>query len=151
MHNRGRSREMYREAVYEDVAGEIVQELERGDSAGDGRRRAARSASSSIRDSGSPNGQSTASRRSRSLDQLTALDRPILVGPSRKSYLTMAARRPSRARTGVGHRRGSCRQRPGGAHIVRVHGVREMADVVRVADRIRASEGAGQLLSRPKH
>ena len=26
-----------------------------------------------------------------------------------------------------------------GAHIVRVHGVREMADVVRVADRIRAA------------
>ena len=31
-----------------------------------------------------------------------------------------------------------------GAHIVRVHGVREMVDVVRVADRIRRQEVGGR-------
>ncbi len=35
----------------------------------------------------------------------------------------------------------------GGAHIVRVHAVREMADVVRVADRLRAAAHARHLSS----
>ena len=38
MHNRGRSRDMYREAVYDDVVGEIVAELETRDRPGRCRR-----------------------------------------------------------------------------------------------------------------
>ncbi len=140
MHTRGRSREMYREAAYADVAGEIVQELE----AAIGRATAAGVPPGAIV---VDPGLGFAKRAEHSfealahLDQLKALDRPILVGPSRKSYLTMA----------VGDRQAHEREWAtaaavsacvlGGAHIVRVHGVREMADVVRVADRIRASGG----------
>ena len=65
------------------------------------------------------------------------LDRPVLSGPSRKSFLKAA----------IGEREASDREWGTaaavsasvlfGAHIVRVHGVREMVDVVRVADRVR--------------
>jgi dihydropteroate synthase len=70
------------------------------------------------------------------LDAIAALDRPILSGPSRKSFLKEA----------IGDKEPDAREWGTaaavtasvllGAHIVRVHGVREMLDVVRVADRI---------------
>ena len=73
------------------------------------------------------------------LDRLAALDRPILVGPSSKSFLTAATgdRPPSERDWGTAA--AVTASVLGGAHIVRVHGVREMADVVRVADRLRAA------------
>ena len=65
---------------------------------------------------------------------------PILVGPSRKSFLTRADRRPRRpSERDWGTAAAVTASVLGGAHIVRVHGVREMADVVRVADRLRAA------------
>src|SRR4029450_4848405 len=71
------------------------------------------------------------------LDHLAVLDRPVLVGPSRKSYLKGAIRdRPAAARQWA-TAAAVAASVLAGAHIVRVHGVREMADVVRVADRIR--------------
>ena len=42
MHNRGRSREMYREAAYEDVMGEVVRGAGGGDAAGNRRRSSSR-------------------------------------------------------------------------------------------------------------
>ena len=70
---------------------------------------------------------------------LAALGRPLLVGPSRKSYLKAA----------IGDREAADRDWATaaavtaavllGAHIVRVHSVKEMADVVRTADAIRAA------------
>ena len=72
------------------------------------------------------------------LESLAALGRPLLVGPSRKSYLKAA----------IGDREAADRDWATaaavtasvllGAHIVRVHAVKEMADVVRTADAIRA-------------
>jgi dihydropteroate synthase len=141
MHNRGRSREMYREAVYHEVLGEVGAELE----SAIGRATAA----------GVPReavvidpGVGFAKRAEHSfevlahLDRLASLNRPILIGPSRKSFLKAA----------IGDRAASDREWAtaaavtasvlAGAHIVRVHGVREMVDAVRVADRIRAAHSA---------
>ena len=68
---------------------------------------------------------------------LAALGRPVLVGPSRKSFLAAAA----------GDAPAAARDWPtaaavtaavlSGAHIVRVHAVAEMVQVVRAADMIR--------------
>jgi dihydropteroate synthase len=68
------------------------------------------------------------------LDRLAALDRPILSGPSRKSFLKLALgdRLPQDREWGTAA--AVTASVLAGAHIVRVHGVREMVDVVRVAD-----------------
>ena len=138
MHNRGRSSEMYREAEYRDVATEVTGEL----------RAAIRRATDAgveldaiIVDPGlgfAKRAEHTYAALAR-LDALAALDRPILSGPSRKSFLTQAmGDRPPSARE-WGTAAAVTASILLGAHIVRVHGVREMADVVRVADRIRAA------------
>jgi dihydropteroate synthase len=137
MHNRGRSGEMYRYADYEDVPAEIVAELRlamaRGADAGVG-------LESIIVDPGlgfaKRAGHSYAALAH--LGMLAALDRPILSGPSRKSFLKEAIgdKPPSEREWGTAAAVAASVLL--GAHIVRVHGVAEMADVVRVADRLRA-------------
>lgn len=140
MHNRGRSREMYREATYQDVAGELAAEvraaMERAVQAGISRE-------SIIVDPG----LGFAKRAEHSytvlagLHRLRALDRPILCGASRKSFLTLATGTRPPAERDWGTAAAVAVSVQLGAHIVRVHAVKEMADVVRVADRIRrASE-----------
>jgi dihydropteroate synthase len=138
MHTRGRSKDMYREAVYTDVTSEIVSELE----AAIARATAAGVPLSAIV---VDPGLGFAKRAKHSfevlarLDRLTTLDRPILVGPSRKSYLEMAlGERPAEDRE-WGTAAAVAASVLAGAHIVRAHGVRAMADVVRVADRILSS------------
>jgi dihydropteroate synthase len=129
---------MYRDAQYVDVAREVATELE----AAIGRAtRAGVSRDSIVLDPG----LGFAKRAEHSYDalahlsSLAALDRPILSGPSRKSFLKGA----------IGERPPADREWATaaavaasvllGAHIVRVHAVRDMVDVVRVADRIRAA------------
>ncbi len=141
MHTRGRSRGMYDLAVYEDTAREITAELaqaiERAIRAGVAR-------DAIVVDPG----LGFAKRAEHSyealarLDTLTSLDRPILSGPSRKSFLKAALgeRDPSAREWGTAAAVTASVLL--GAHIVRVHGVREMVDVVRVADRIRAAAQA---------
>jgi dihydropteroate synthase len=142
MHNRGRSREMYREAAYDDVVGEIGRELEsaiaRATTAGIPRELVIVDPGFGFAKRAEHTWESLAG-----LGRLAELDRPILVGPSRKSFLTTGLT------PGTGDRPPSERDWGtaaavtasvlGGAHIVRVHGVREMADVVRVSDRLRAA------------
>ena len=141
MHNRGRSREMYREASYQDVAAEIVQELA---DAIDGAVSAGVRRDSIIVDPGlgfAKRAEHTYEALAH-LDSLRALDRPILSGPSRKSFLTLpiGTRAPSEREWGTAA--AVAASVLFGAHIVRVHAVKEMTDVVRVADRIRqASNG----------
>ena len=71
------------------------------------------------------------------LPELATLDRPILSGPSRKSFLKAALgeREPSQREWGTAAAVTTSVLL--GAHIIRVHGVREMVDVVRVAEAIR--------------
>jgi len=137
MHNRGRSREMYREAAYQDVTGEIILELETalGRAASRGVRREQIIVDPGLGFAKQADHSWTVLAE---LDRLAALDRPILIGPSRKSFLKAAiGDRPAAERewaTAAATAAGIL----GGAHIVRVHGVREMVDVARAADRVRA-------------
>ena len=144
MHTRGRSREMYRDAVYADVAGEVTDELaQRIQTAVD----AGVSRSRIIVDPG----LGFAKRAEHSyaalagLDRLAILDRPVLVGPSRKSFLAADDDLGPRARE-WGTAAAVTAAVLAGAHIVRVHRPREMSQVVHVADRLREarpSEPAG--------
>ena len=138
MHNRGRSSDMYRDAHYDDAVAEIGREL--GERLG-----AAIAAGISPERVVLDPGVGFAKRAEHSfevlagLESLAVLGRPLLVGPSRKSYLKAA----------IGDREAADRDWATaaavtasvllGAHIVRVHAVKEMADVVRTADAIRAA------------
>lgn len=133
MHNRGRSANMYEFAEYgdvvEDVGRELVARADAAIAAGVARERI-------VLDPGF----GFAKRASHSLEALARLAEfhqlgyPILSGPSRKSFLqTGLGERPPAGRT-WGTAAAVTASILAGAHIVRVHDVREMADVVRVAD-----------------
>ncbi len=136
MHMRGRPADMQVSAVYADVVGEVLREL------ADVVARAVRAGvqrEQIIVDPGigfakrAPHSLALLAR----LPELATLDRPLLVGPSRKSFLEAA----------VGARHTGARDWATagavaaavllGAHIVRVHAVAPMVDVVRVADALR--------------
>ena len=136
MHMRGRPRAMYEQASYQDVVADVRNDLAaaiaRATNAGVKRE-------SVILDPGfgfAKQAQHSFTLLAR-LTDLRPLDRPILSGPSRKSFLKMA----------IGERLPSDREWGtaaavtvsilNGAHIVRVHAVERMADVVRVADACR--------------
>ena len=72
-----------------------------------------------------------------------AVDRPVLSGPSRKSFLQAAIGEREPAGREWGTAAAIAASVLLGAHIVRVHGVREMVDVVRVADAIREAVPPG--------
>ena len=136
MHTRGRPQEMYAHADYGDVVGEVVTDLQRcvtrAQDLGVDRKQL-------IVDPG----LGFAKRAAQSMAALVGLDRlaelglPILIGPSRKSFLAAA----------TGPLQPDERDWPtaaavtaailGGAHIVRVHSVDKMIHVVRFADGVR--------------
>ena len=138
MHTRGRSSGMYDLAVYDDAAADVTREL--GEAIG----RAVAAGVSREAIIVDP-GFGFAKRAEHSyellarLDAVAALDRPILSGPSRKSFLRAALgdREPSAREWGTAA--AVTASVLNGAHIVRVHGVAAMVDVVRVADRIRGA------------
>ena len=137
MHTRGRSAAMYADAAYDDVLAEVTQEL--------------RLSMTTALAAGVPlerlivdPGVGFAKRASHSYGVLArlpelavALDRPVLVGPSRKSFMRAAlGDRPAPERD-WGTAAAVTAAVLAGAHIVRVHAVREMVQVVRVAEEIR--------------
>jgi dihydropteroate synthase len=137
VHSRGSSKTMYAEATYEDVVPEVVGEL--------------RASIATAMDAGVPlervivdPGVGFAKRPSHSyvvlarLPELAAaLGRPVLIGPSRKSFLQAAVGgRPALERD-WGTAAAITAAVLAGANIVRVHAVAEMAQVVRVAEEIR--------------
>ncbi|MGH9201354.1 MAG: dihydropteroate synthase, partial [Vicinamibacterales bacterium] len=71
------------------------------------------------------------------LDRFASLGRPVLVGPSRKSFLSLAAGAQPPQERDWATAAAVTTAALGGAHIVRVHRVAEMVEVVRVADAIR--------------
>jgi dihydropteroate synthase len=137
MHNRGRSREMYREAVYDNVVSEVTDELNgaivRAISAGVRR-------DAIIVDPGL--GFSKKAEHSYavlgSLPALRQLDRPILCGPSRKSFLTAAIGPKAPLQREWATAAAVTASVLLGAHLVRVHQVADMVDVIKVADRLLA-------------
>ena len=137
MHTRGRSRQMYEQAFYHDVIAEVLDELRESIafavSAGVAVERI-------IVDPGL--GFAKDARHSYEvlarLEAFAELDRPLLVGPSRKAFLA----KPLTAAPPPGERDWATAAAVAaavlaGAHIVRVHAVREMLQVVRVADEVR--------------
>jgi len=137
MHTRGRSQDMYKQAVYSEVVDEVLDEL--------------RESIAFACDAGIAKesllidpGLGFAKEPSHSyevlgrLDEFSDLGRPIVAGPSRKSFLL----RPLPKETSASERDWPTAAAVtaavlAGAHVVRVHAVREMARVVRVADEIR--------------
>jgi len=143
MHSRGSPRTMAAAATYDNLIEEVAGELRVGLTA------AVEAGVSADRVMVDP-GIGFAKRPSHSYGVLArlpelaaALDRPIVVGPSRKSFLAAAA----------GDRAGADRDWPtaaavtaavlAGAHIVRVHAVAEMVQVVRAAEEIRRHMAGG--------
>jgi len=138
MHTRGRSEEMYALATYDDVAAEIARELGECDAAA---RAAGIAAERIILDPGI--GFAKKAEHSfaaiAGLPELAKLGRPILSGPSRKSFLkTAVGDVPPRDRL-WGTAAAVTASILLGAHIVRVHDVRQMTQVARTADAIIAS------------
>jgi dihydropteroate synthase len=137
MHMRGRPKSMYAEAVYGDVVVDVAREL--GESL------------QHARDSGVPDaclivdpGIGFAKRPAHSYGVLarlpelaSALGRPVLVGPSRKSFLSGAVGNRPAIERDWGTAAAVTAAVLAGAHIVRVHAVPEMSQVVRVAEEIR--------------
>jgi dihydropteroate synthase len=141
MHTRGRSKGMYDLAVYENPAQDVAREL------GEAVERAVRAGVSRDAVILDP-GLGFAKRAEHSyevlarLDTVAALDRPILSGPSRKSFLKAALGEIDPSAREWGTAAAVTASVLLGAHIVRVHGITAMVDVVRVADRIRAAAAA---------
>lgn len=136
MHTRGRSDDMYQQAIYGDVTLDIARELQRSVERAIG---AGVDWSRLVLDPGL--GFAKRAEHSFSalagLPRLAALGRPLLVGPSRKSFLTAATGAQAAADRDWATAAAVTAAVLGGAHIVRVHRVAEMVQVVRVADAVR--------------
>jgi dihydropteroate synthase len=134
MHLRGDFETMHAKPAYGDVIGEVKAELQealrRGGEAGVPR-------SAMIVDPGIGFAKDAAHSLEalRRLEELSALDRPILVGPSRKSFIGKVLDLPAGQRL-MGTAAAVAASVFGGAHLVRVHDVREMVQVVRMCDAI---------------
>ena len=135
MHMRGRPTDMYAEAHYDDVVVEVMRHLQR---------RVERALGFGIgwdRLILDP-GLGFAKRPEHSFavlaatSRLAALGRPLLVGPSRKSFLTAATGPLPAADRDWATAAAVTAAVLGGAHIVRVHRVADLVPVVRVADAI---------------
>ena len=133
MHNRGRSTAMYEHATYADVVAEVSAELRaRADaaiSAGIARERIVLDPGIGFAKVAEHSLEALAN-----LDRFAALGFPLLSGPSRKSFLKAALGDVLPAERLWGTAAAVAASVMLGAHIVRVHDVREMVQVVRVAD-----------------
>jgi dihydropteroate synthase len=137
MHSRGRPKTMSEEAVYGDVVADVIHELQ------------ASIASATAADVSAERlivdpGVGFAKRPSHSYGVLArlpelaaALDRPVLVGPSRKSFMRDALGGRAAPDRDWGTAAAVTAAILNGAHIVRVHAVAEMVQVARVAEEIR--------------
>lgn len=138
MHTRGRPRDMYREAVYGDVVAEVsaelAQALGRAEAAGVSRSRTVLDPGLGFAKRAEHNWAILAG-----FSGFAALGRPLLVGPSRKSFLAAAAGGGEPGARDWSTAAAVTAAVLAGAHIVRVHGVAAMAQVVRAADAIRAA------------
>jgi dihydropteroate synthase len=136
-HMRGRSGDMHREASYHDVVAEVLDELREAVAFAT---RAGVAGDRIIVDPGlgfakeAPHSYQALAR----LDAFAELGRPVLVGPSRKSFLARPLGRPLAPNERDWATAAAVTAAVlAGAHVVRVHAVHEMAQVVRVADEIR--------------
>jgi dihydropteroate synthase len=134
MHLRGDFETMHAAPSYGDVMGEVVGELSQSLQAAAA---AGVPRDALIVDPGV--GFAKEARHSlevlRRLPELQSLDRPVLVGPSRKSFIGKVLGVPVEERL-LGTAAAVAASILGGAHIVRVHDVGEMMQVARLCDAI---------------
>jgi dihydropteroate synthase len=137
MHTRGRSKEMYKHAVYSEVVDEVLDELRESVAFAGG---AGIPKESILVDPGLGFAKEPAHSYEvlGRLGEFGDLGRPIVAGPSRKGFLT----KPLPGEVSSAERDWPTAAAVtaavlAGAHVVRVHAVREMTPVVRVADEIR--------------
>ena len=137
MHTRGRPKTMYSEAIYDDVIAEVRAELKASVAL-------AQEAGVAVDRILVDPGIGFAKRPEHSYGVLArvselaeALARPVLVGPSRKSFMRHALDARPAAERDWGTAAAVTAAVLAGAHIVRVHAVKEMVQVVRVAEEIR--------------
>jgi dihydropteroate synthase len=141
MHTRGRPKAMYEEALYTDLVSEVTLEL---------RDRMARATAAGVPierilvDPGL--GFAKQPRHSygvlaRLPEIAAALDRPVLVGPSRKSFLREAAGGRAAPDRDWATAAAVTSAVLSGAHIIRVHAVAEMVQVARAAEAVRRAQG----------
>ena len=137
MHTRGRSRDMYKQAVYHDVVSEVLDELRESVAfainAGVGRDRVIVDPGLGFAKEAAHSYEAVAR-----LHEFSDLGHALLAGPSRKMFLTRPLGHdvPPQARD-WGTAAAVAAAVFAGAHIVRVHAVREMVQVARVSDEIR--------------
>jgi dihydropteroate synthase len=141
MHTRGRSKDMYAGAEYRHVVQEVIAELEESIAIAE---RGGVDRASVIVDPGIGFAKRAAHSYgvlARLSELAVALDRPVLAGPSRKSFMRDALGDVPAPSRDWGTAAAVTAAVLGGAHIVRVHAVAEMAQVVRVAEAIRGWTG----------
>jgi dihydropteroate synthase len=137
MHMRGRSTDMYQHASYHDVVAEVLDELRESIAFATG---AGVAREAIVVDPGLGFAKEAAHSYEAlaRIHEFAELGRPIIAGPSRKSFLSKAlgAAVPAAGRD-WGTAAAVAAAVLAGIHIVRVHAVQQMAQVVRVADEIR--------------
>ena len=137
MHTRGRSHEMYQQASYHEVIDEVLDELRESVAFAAG---AGVAKECILVDPGlgfakeAPHSYEALAR----LAEFGELGRPVLVGPSRKSFLAraLAGNVPAGERDWATAAAVTAAVLAG-AHIVRVHAVAPLVQVVRITDEIR--------------
>lgn len=140
MHTRGRPRDMYAHADYGEVVAEVATDLQqavaRAEAAGIAR-------DCILLDPGLGFAKHAAQSLAvlAGLGRLAALGYPLLVGPSRKSFMAASSGLLSPEARDWPTAAAVTAAILAGAHIVRVHRVAEMVSVARVADAIRDASG----------
>ena len=135
-HSRGTPKDMAEKAVYHDLPAEVIAELRDGISAA---REAGIDPAHVLLDPGI--GFAKDAEQSievlRSLQELRTLGRPIVAGPSRKSFLKKLGAETEEERAGIGTGAAVAACAYAGAHIVRVHEVAQAVAILKVVDGIR--------------
>ncbi len=137
MHMRGRPKDMYEQASYHDVVDEVLDELRESiafaTGAGVARERILVDPGLGFAKEAAHSFEVVAR-----LHEFADLGRPLLVGPSRKSFLERGlGRHVPAAERDWATAAAVTAAVLAGAHVVRVHAVRDLIQVVRVADEIR--------------
>jgi dihydropteroate synthase len=136
MHTRGRSRDMYEQAQYHDVVDEVLDELRESlaFAVGAGVAREQMLVDPGL---GFAKDATHSFEVLARLAEFADLGRPLVVGSSRKSFLNRPIKQAALTAEGEWPTAASVAAAAlAGMHVVRVHAVREMAQVVRVADEI---------------
>lgn len=137
MHTRGRSADMYAQAVYADVVADVAGELETSVTLA---REAGVAHERIVIDPGigfAKHPSHSYGLLARLAELSHRLQRPVLAGPSRKSFMRVALSERPPAERDWGTAAAVTAAVLGGAHIVRVHAVEQMVQVVRVAEATR--------------